>query len=95
MIVPCAKAPDDFMFPLRDSAWERQAVALCQDCPIKAQCALEAIEEGVPFGVWGGTTEKQREAIWHARGGRPQGFESWREFAKDGLAARKRAEMAA
>lgn len=39
------------------------AVALCGVCPVRAMCAEYAILGREEFGVWGGTTPAQRQAI--------------------------------
>jgi len=39
------------------------AVALCSLCPVRAMCAEYAIIGREEFGVWGGTTPAQRQAI--------------------------------
>jgi hypothetical protein len=53
-VTPCADTAIDFHNP----AHEPQAVALCNTCPRKLQCAQDGLEE--PYGVWGGTTPRQR-----------------------------------
>lgn len=45
------------------------------DCPFFWECQEYALEEGIPYGVWGGLDEKQREHIWQGRkGGKPNKF---------------------
>ena len=43
----------------RRSAW---AKALCAVCPVRSPCLAWALERG-ELGVWGGTTENEREAL--------------------------------
>ncbi|OBG27535.1 WhiB family transcriptional regulator [Mycobacterium sp. 852002-51057_SCH5723018] len=42
---------------------QRRAAAICRRCPVMYQCGVEALENKVEFGVWGGMTERQRRAI--------------------------------
>ena len=41
----------------------REAIRICQACPIQVRCLAWALEQGVTDGVWGGTTAEQRRAI--------------------------------
>lgn len=42
---------------------DRRAVAVCQECPVLAACREHALRVREPYGVWGGLTEEEREAI--------------------------------
>jgi WhiB family redox-sensing transcriptional regulator len=39
---------------------EASAKAVCQACPVRAQCAAQALASREPYGVWGGFTEAER-----------------------------------
>jgi WhiB family redox-sensing transcriptional regulator len=39
---------------------EARALALCRRCPVVDECLSYARLEGVPAGVWGGTTAEER-----------------------------------
>lgn len=39
---------------------EAQARAVCKGCPVRVACLRWALDNNVPFGVWGGLTEMQR-----------------------------------
>lgn len=41
----------------------RAALAVCSRCPVRVECLGYAIAAGERFGIWGGTTEKQRASI--------------------------------
>ena len=43
----------------RDTA----AKAICATCPVIHQCCQHALAVQEPYGVWGGLTEDEREAI--------------------------------
>jgi WhiB family transcriptional regulator, redox-sensing transcriptional regulator len=44
---------------MRDQA----AKAVCATCPVLAECARHALAVHEPYGVWGGMSEDEREAI--------------------------------
>jgi WhiB family redox-sensing transcriptional regulator len=39
---------------------EAAAKAVCRACPVRAQCAAQALSSHEPYGVWGGFTEAER-----------------------------------
>ena len=44
----------------RDAA----AKAVCATCPVLLLCRDQALRVREPYGVWGGLSEADREAIW-------------------------------
>lgn len=40
------------------------AKSVCAGCPVRRECADYAIRAREPYGVWGGLTEEEREAIY-------------------------------
>ena len=42
---------------------QRDAAALCRNCPVMTECLADALDNEVEFGVWGGMTERQRRAL--------------------------------
>jgi len=48
---------------------ERDASAreICASCPVLQQCRTHALTVREPYGVWGGLTEDDREAIYADR----------------------------
>ncbi|MFD9612321.1 WhiB family transcriptional regulator [Streptomyces sp. NPDC059083] len=40
---------------------ERAAKAVCDGCPVRAQCLQYAVTVAEPYGVWGGRTESERQ----------------------------------
>jgi WhiB family transcriptional regulator, redox-sensing transcriptional regulator len=53
---------DPEQFFVQGSA-QRQAATICRHCPVMWQCAADALDNKVEFGVWGGMTERQRRAL--------------------------------
>lgn len=39
---------------------EARAKAICDVCPVQAECFEHAVRVGEPFGIWGGMTESDR-----------------------------------
>ena len=42
---------------------DQSAKRVCASCPVRLECADYAIRSREPFGVWGGLSEDDREAI--------------------------------
>ena len=45
------------------AARDRSAKQVCLSCPVRPQCAAHALAVREPYGVWGGMSEDDREAI--------------------------------
>ena len=43
---------------------DRAAKTVCAGCPVRLECADYAVRAREPYGVWGGLTEEDREAIY-------------------------------
>ena len=43
------------------------AKAICNECPREAECLEYALSAGEKFGVWGGTSERERVLLTKAR----------------------------
>jgi WhiB family redox-sensing transcriptional regulator len=43
-----------------------EAKAVCNACPVRAQCAAHALKVQEPYGVWGGLSEAERERLIEA-----------------------------
>ena len=60
--------PDVFFHPEgergpRKEARDAAAKAVCAGCPVLAACRAHALAVREPYGVWGGLSEEEREAI--------------------------------
>ena len=58
--------PEGERGPSRE-ARDRAAKSVCASCPVIAQCAAHALAVREPYGVWGGMTEEEREAIYRRK----------------------------
>ncbi|MCX6420813.1 MAG: WhiB family transcriptional regulator [Actinobacteria bacterium] len=58
--------PEGERGPLRTER-EEAAKAICARCPVVTQCATHAVAVREPYGVWGGLTEEDREAMYRRR----------------------------
>lgn len=70
----CAETDPDAFFP-EQGASVAAAKAVCARCLLQAKCLDYALANGERFGVWGGTSEKDRQAM------RPRRRRSGREKA--------------
>lgn len=55
----------DALFP--EPADQKRVRLLCGDCPVRTQCLTEALENRIEYGIWGGTTERERRALLRQR----------------------------
>jgi WhiB family redox-sensing transcriptional regulator len=60
--------PDVFFHPEHERGPTRRnrdiaAKAVCLDCPVLQRCREHALQTREPYGVWGGLTERERDAI--------------------------------
>jgi WhiB family transcriptional regulator, redox-sensing transcriptional regulator len=64
-----AADPDLFFHPEgergpRRTRRDEAARAVCAGCPVLGQCRDHALAVREPYGVWGGLTEDDREAVY-------------------------------
>lgn len=60
----CRYVADDAWFPdLTEPSRRSAAVAACTSCPVRRSCLAYALSENEDHGIWGGTTEVQRDAL--------------------------------
>jgi WhiB family redox-sensing transcriptional regulator len=72
----CAEVGTDLFYPDTASvnrAAYADAINVCAACPVATQCLEHAIATDERYGVWGGTTPADREAMRQARGLRRRG----------------------
>lgn len=61
----CSQTDPEVFFAPPDGnvCWWDTAVAVCLGCPVRDQCLAYAIEHGIAYGVWGGSTEADRRPL--------------------------------
>ena len=45
---------------------QREAAVICRNCPVKRECGVDALDNKVEHGIWGGMTERRRKALLNA-----------------------------
>jgi len=70
----CSGASPDDLFV--EGAAQRSAREVCADCPVRLDCLIDALDNRIAFGVWGGMTERERRSLLR----RHPDIESWREI---------------
>lgn len=61
----CVGMNADLFFPPRGvhTADMAEAKAVCAGCPVEQTCRDYALRHHIKYGLWGGTTERERRAI--------------------------------
>lgn len=72
----CSGAPPDDLFV--EGAAQRSAREVCANCPVRIDCLIDALDHRILFGVWGGTTERERRALLR----RFPDVTSWRDLVE-------------
>jgi len=62
----CAGVDPDLMFPERGQS-AAPGKAVCDGCPVRAPCLDHALTHHENWGVWGGTSEKERRRMRRTR----------------------------
>jgi WhiB family redox-sensing transcriptional regulator len=55
----CRGAPQDTFFPGQGED-TKPAIAICNVCPVAVECLAWALDHGEKYGIWGGTSERER-----------------------------------
>ena len=58
----CLEADPEIFFPERGGSSEA-ARSYCARCPVSEECLSYALENPKEYGIWGGTSERERWAI--------------------------------
>lgn len=70
----CRSVDPDNLFV--SGAAQKKAALICRSCPVIAECAAEALDNRVEFGIWGGMTERERRALLK----RHPDVDSWADY---------------
>lgn len=62
----CRGMDPDVFFPDRGESLA-PAKAVCAECIVRDECLEYALDHGERFGVWGGTSERERRKLRRAR----------------------------
>ena len=58
----CLEADPEIFFPERGGS-SRAARAVCRDCTVRDECLRYALANREQFGIWGGTSERERRKL--------------------------------
>jgi len=58
---------------------QREARKVCADCPVRLDCLVEALDNRIEWGIWGGMTERERRSLLRSRAD----VSSWRQELAD------------
>ncbi len=84
----CSTQDPDELFVT--GAAQNRAKLVCQRCPVRTECLIDALDNQIEFGVWGGMTERERRALLKRR---PE-VTSWRELLTSARASHDSAQLA-
>ncbi len=62
MLARCLEVDPEIFFPERGGS-SRAARAVCGQCRVRAQCLRYALANREQFGIWGGTSERERRKL--------------------------------
>lgn len=58
----CAEVDPEIFFPERGGS-SKAARAVCNECCVRQECLLYALNNREQFGIWGGTSERERRRL--------------------------------
>lgn len=58
----CRNVKPDLFFPERGVDCG-DAKRVCFGCPVRAECLQYALDNGMRYGIWGGTSERDRRRM--------------------------------
>jgi hypothetical protein len=63
VIPPCQQTDPELWFQEHGTSSYRIARALCNRCPVRAQCLEYAVKNQEEFGMWGGMSPYERRLL--------------------------------
>ncbi|MFE2282508.1 WhiB family transcriptional regulator [Streptomyces sp. NPDC059454] len=73
----CRSADPEELFA--DSTRQKRAKTVCTGCPVQTECLIEALDNRLEWGVWGGMTERERRTLLRRR----PNVGSWRQVLQN------------
>jgi WhiB family redox-sensing transcriptional regulator len=61
----CAQTDPEEFYPVKGGS-TRTAKAVCEVCPVRAECLSYAVEHDERHGIWGGLSERERRPLRRA-----------------------------
>lgn len=58
----CLVADPEIFFPERGGS-SKAARSVCTNCPVRIECLKYALANREQFGIWGGTSERERRKL--------------------------------
>ena len=58
----CSEVDPEIFFPERGGS-SKAARAVCSQCSVRGQCLEYALNNKEQFGIWGGTSERERRRL--------------------------------
>jgi WhiB family redox-sensing transcriptional regulator len=58
----CVEVDPEIFFPERGGS-SKAARAVCSECSVRQECLLYALTNREQFGIWGGTSERERRRL--------------------------------
>jgi WhiB family transcriptional regulator, redox-sensing transcriptional regulator len=58
--LPCTNLDPELFFPEDEGYLPPEVARACMACPIRVACLEAAMTGHVPYGIWGGVTERER-----------------------------------
>lgn len=92
----CAQSDPDAWFPEKGAAPPYTQRRICNSCPVRQECLDEALDMGYRYGIWGGTTHRQRLGKYRDQPVHPAGDSMIKdlvqEYTRYGMTAKQIAE---
>lgn len=52
---------EDALFP--EGKDQKRVRSVCTRCPVRVRCLVEALDNRIEWGIWGGMTERERRQV--------------------------------